>query len=83
MESRGAQRQDHGHGGNTSPNRINEGAPERHLGEHRAQSALDGRSGQNRPRGDAVTTNERRLQTAQRLLGVGVCLFVLLLLDLF
>ena len=26
---------------------------------------------------------ERRLQTAQRLLGVGVCLFVLLLLDLF
>ena len=64
-DSRGAQRPDHSHGGNTSPNRINEGAPERCLGEHRAQSTLAGWSGQNRLSSDAAIMNERKLQTAQ------------------
>ena len=74
-------RQDHGCDGNTSPNRISEGAPERRLGEHRAPSALERRSGQNRKSSDAVTMNEKMTNGAETF--GGGSLFLLLLLDLF
>ena len=70
-------RQDHGCGGNTSP----EGAPERRLGEHRPPRALEGRSGQNRHSSDAVIMNEKMTNGAETF--GGGSLFLLLLLDLF
>lgn len=59
---------------------ASEGTPERQLGEHRAEMALDGQNGQSRHNNDTIIKNERKLQTVERC-GDFVC-FLLLLLEL-